>query len=165
MVGFNVFPPCFSQVYSDPPFVPLASFFLPALICVYLLEHDPTPRTILWLVLSTTNSSFYSDTFLLWLSSVNSSTLTSRREAIFLRLRVQNSSGLLAEPNGGIYDTHLSTDHFTYVEMPLKQGNKKRESLKVDVLPRPMPLAHILRMSERDKSFPSFTLQNLINNP
>lgn len=105
VVGFNVFPPCFSQVYSDPPFVPLASFFLPALICVYLLEHDPTPRTILWLVLSTTNSSFYSDTFLLWLSSVNSSTLTSRREAIFLRLRVQNSSGLLAEPNGGIYDT------------------------------------------------------------
>ena len=56
------------------------------------------------------------------------------------------------------YMIHLSTDHFTYVEMPLKKGNKKRESLKVDVLPRPMPLAHILRMSERDKSFPSFTL-------
>ena len=60
---------------------------------------------LLWLVLSTTNSSFYSDTFLLWLSSVNSSTLTSRREAILLGLRVQNSSGLLAEPNSSIYDT------------------------------------------------------------
>ena len=42
---------------------------------------------------------------------------------------------------------HRGTDHFTYAEMPLKQGNKKRESLKVDVLQRPMPLAHILGMS------------------
>ena len=29
----------------------LLPFFLPTLICIYLLEHDPTPRTILWLVL------------------------------------------------------------------------------------------------------------------
>lgn len=51
---------------------------------------------------------------------------------IFLGLGIQNSSGLLAEPNGGLYAHHISKNWpHSYIEIPLKLGKKKIGFLKV----------------------------------
>lgn len=135
-----MYSPVFLPGIFWPSLCPSCFLFFACPGYAYLLEHDPTPRTILWLVLSTTNSSFYSDTFLLWLSSVNSSTLTSRREAIFLRLRVQKFIRFTRLSLMVAYIWYTSKHWPLYLcRNASKQGNKKRESLKVDVLPRPMP--------------------------